>query len=166
MSGFHDVNTLLQTGIMQQQIPDPKGATVTYRRVLELDPGNKYAWYNLGVMAQQDGRTADARADYDKALKSDASFKSALFNEAILLKTSDPDTSIRLMSRVLAIDPKAGTAHLHLGQVLAQQHRDREAADEFRRAVATDATLRSQVPEKFRDSMSSSETSSQAGSTE
>jgi tetratricopeptide (TPR) repeat protein len=162
---FQDANTLLQTGIWQEKYHDSKGAARTYGRVLELDPHNKFAWYNLGAIAQRYGRRADARAAYDKALKIDPSFPSALFNEAILLTSSEPDRAIGLLKRALAVNPKAGTAHLLLGRILAKKNRDHDAADEFRRAVATDASLLSQVPQPFRDSLSPSQTSSQAGST-
>lgn len=147
---LRDADTLLQAGITQQQNHDVEGADRTYRRVLELDPQNKYAWYNLGVMAHQAGRAADARAAYDKALKIDPAFPSALFNEALLVESSDPDQAGELLKRVIAADPRAGTAHLHLGRIRALQKRDKDAADEFRRAITADPSLWSQVPEEFR----------------
>ncbi|MGW2080077.1 tetratricopeptide repeat protein [Streptomyces sp. NPDC001939] len=145
-----DASTLLQAGILQQNSHGLKGADRTYRRVLELEPHNKFAWYNLGVIAHGDGRVADARANYDKALKVDPAFTSALFNEALLLETSDPDRAGELLKRVIAGNTKAGTAHLHLGRILQQKNRDDKAAEEFRRAVADGPSLRSQVPEEFR----------------
>ncbi|MFC9676354.1 tetratricopeptide repeat protein [Streptomyces sp. NPDC056949] len=145
-----DASSLLQAGILQQNNHDLEGADRTYRRVLELDARNKFAWYNLGVIAHGAGRAADARADYDKALKVDPAFTSALFNEALLLETSDPDRAGDLLKRVIAGNTKAGTAHLHLGRIFHQKKRDDKAADEFRRAVADDPSLRSQVPEEFR----------------
>ncbi|MFF4685981.1 tetratricopeptide repeat protein [Streptomyces sp. NPDC001307] len=145
-----DADILLQAGIAQQQNHDAQGADLTYRRVLKLDPQNKYAWYNLGVMAHEAGRAADARADYDKALNIDPVFTSALFNEALLLESSDPEQAGELLKRVIAAKPKAGTAHLHLGRIRAKQNRAKDAADEFRRAIAADPSLRSQVPAEFR----------------
>ncbi|MGW3146588.1 MULTISPECIES: tetratricopeptide repeat protein [Streptomyces] len=147
---LQDADMLLQAGIAQQENHDLERADRTYRRVLELDPQNKFAWYNLGVMAHEADRVADARADYDKALKIDPAFESALFNEALLLEPSDPDQAGKLLKRVIAGNPKAATAHLHLGRIWAQKKRDKDAADEFRRAVASDPTLRSEVPEEFR----------------
>jgi Flp pilus assembly protein TadD len=159
-------NALLQAGILQQgKYQDSKGAARTYRRVLELDPGNKLAWYNLGVIARQDGRTADARAAYDKALKIDPSFGSALYNQAMLLESSEPDRALGLLKRAVAANPKASTAHLQLGHILAKKDRDDEAEAAYRRAVAVDPSLHVHVPEPFQDSVSPSPTSSQAGST-
>ncbi|MFJ3303230.1 tetratricopeptide repeat protein [Streptomyces sp. NPDC086549] len=145
-----DANTLLEAGILQQNNHDFEAADRAYRRVLELDPQNKYAWYNLGVMAHGDGRVADARADYDNALKIDPVFQSALYNESLLLESSDPDRAVELLKSLIDAEPKAGTAHLHLGRIWAQKDRDDDAAKEFRRALEDDPSLRSQVPEEFR----------------
>ncbi|MFF4517909.1 tetratricopeptide repeat protein [Streptomyces mirabilis] len=159
-------NEYLQAGIRKQEGHDPNGAAQSYTRVLELDPHNTFAWYNLGVIAQQEGRTADARAAYDKALKIDPKFTSALYNEAILLRRSEPDQAIGILKRAIAANPKVDTAaRLQLGLILADGARDDEAEDQFRRVVAASPALLSSVPERFRDSVSPSPTSSQAGST-
>ncbi|MFI1162487.1 tetratricopeptide repeat protein [Streptomyces sp. NPDC020801] len=155
--------TLLQAANLQSQYHDFAGAARTYRRVLEIEPHNKVAWYNLGVIAQQEGRTTDARKAYDKALKIDPKYASALYNEALLLKSSDPDRAMGLLARAIAARPNAATAHLQLGLILARKDRDDQAGDEFRRAVAADPSLHSQVPEPFRDDVSPTPTSSQAG---
>ncbi|UYQ64116.1 tetratricopeptide repeat protein [Streptomyces peucetius] len=156
---------LVQAGLMQSQYEDFSGAARTFKRVLELDPENKLAWFNLGVIAQRDGRTADAREAYDRALGIDPKFTSALFNEAVLLESSDPDRAVTLLKRAVAADPKASTAYLRLGQALAKKGRDDDAEDAFRRAVATDPELHSLVPESFQDSVSPSPSTSQAGTT-
>jgi Tfp pilus assembly protein PilF len=156
-------NALLQTALKQQEERNLRAATRTYRRVLELEPRNKFAWYGLGIVAQQNGMTADAVAAYDKALKIDPSFMSALFSEALMLKSSDPDRAVGLLKRAAAADPKATTVQMQLGLLLAGSGRNDEAEDVFRRAVAANPSLLSQVPEQFRDSVSSSSTSSQSG---
>ncbi|WP_405700787.1 tetratricopeptide repeat protein [Streptomyces sp. NBC_00069] len=160
-----EANALLQGALVQVDRHDSEGAARTFRRVVELDPRNKLAWYNLGVIAQQDGKAADALVSYDKALKIDPSFTSALFNEAILLKPAEPDRAAGLLKRAVAADPKAATAHLHLGYILADQGRSDEAGGAFRRAALADPSLRSQVPERFREFASPSPTSTPAGST-
>lgn len=161
-----EAQTLLSAGLMQSQYQDFSGAATTFKRVVALDPRNKIAWYNLGVIAQRGGKKADARAAYDKALKIDPLFDSALFNEALLLKSSEPDRSIKLLKRVVAHNSKASTAYLHLGEALAKKGRDDEAQDAFGRAVAVDPKLLSLVPEAFQDSASPSPSTSQAGTTE
>lgn len=163
-SRVQEANRLLQDALVQQQHRDFQGATRTYRHVLELDPANKFAWYQLGIIAQANGNTSYARAAYDKALKIDPSFMSALFSEAMMLKSSDPDRSMRLLQRAAATAPKAASLHMQLGLLLAEKNRNDEAKDAFRRAVAADPALLSQVPERFRNAVSPSPTSSHAGS--
>ena len=160
-----EAQALVQAGLVQSQYQDFSGADRTFRRALELDPDNKLAWYNLGVIAQHDGRTADARKAYDKALKIDPTYASALFYEAVLLESSDPDQAVALLKRAVAADPKASTAYLRLGRALAKNGSDDEAEDAFRRAVAIDPKLHSLVPESFQDSVSPSPSTSQAGAT-
>ncbi|WP_141358941.1 tetratricopeptide repeat protein [Streptomyces sp. 6-11-2] len=157
--------TLLQAGNLQVQYRDYVGATRTFRRVLELDPRNKVAWYDLGVIAHQEGRADDARKAYDEALKIDPKYASALYNKAVLVKPRDPGQAVTLLQRAIAATPRAATAHLQLGLILAQKDRDDEAEEEFGRAVAADPSLHSAIPEAFRDKVSPTPTSSKAGAT-
>ncbi|MEU4351122.1 tetratricopeptide repeat protein [Streptomyces sp. NPDC023838] len=149
---------LLQAGIKQGEKKDFSGAKRSFRQVLHLNPANKFAWYNLGVIAQHDNRTADARAAYDKALKIDPNFESALYNKAILIESSDIDQAIVLLRRIVGANPKAATAYLHLGQALGKAGRDGEAEDAFGLAVRADPSLQQLVPEQFRDSASAAPT--------
>jgi Flp pilus assembly protein TadD len=154
---------LIQAGIRQGENKDFSGAARSFRKVLARDPANKFAWYNLGVIAQYDNRTADARAAYDHALKIDPGFASALYNKAILLGPTDIDQAIVILRHIVAADPKAATAYLHLGQALARKGRHDEAEDAFGLAVHADPSLQQLVPERFRDSASAAPTATQAG---
>ncbi|MFJ5894105.1 tetratricopeptide repeat protein [Streptomyces sp. NPDC093064] len=147
-------DSLLRSALQRQVSRDPLGAAQDYRRVLEMDPRNKNAWYGLGVIDQQYGRMADARTNFEKALEIDPHFMSALYSEAYMLRSSDPDRAIELLGRAAAVDPKAAAVHLQLGQLLAAKGRKGEAGDAFRRAVAVDHKLLSQVPEELRDAAS------------
>jgi Flp pilus assembly protein TadD len=160
-------DALLQAGLKQGEIRDFAGAEATFKRVLDLEPKNKLAWYNLGVVAQHNNRTADARKAYDHALGVDPHFKSALYNKALLVEQEDPDQAVELLQRVVATDSKAATAYLHLGQALAKKGRDEAARDAFVKAAQADPSLEQLVPDQFRDSASAapspSQTATQAG---
>ncbi|MFE4422568.1 tetratricopeptide repeat protein [Streptomyces sp. NPDC056817] len=147
-------DALLQSALQHQVRKDPLGAAQDYRRILEMDPRNKSAWYGLGVIDQQYGRMADARTNFEKALEIDPHFMSALYSEAYMLRSSDPDRAIELLGRAATADPKAAAIHLQLGRLLVERGRKGEAGDAFRRAVAVDHKLLSQVPEGFRDAVS------------
>ncbi|MBL1105868.1 tetratricopeptide repeat protein [Streptomyces sp. 5-8] len=145
---------LLRSALDRQMHQDLSGAAEEYRRVLQLDARNKNAWYGLGVIAQQNGRAAEARKNFEKALEIDPHFMSALYSEAFMLRSTEPDQAIELLQRASAANPKVAAVHLQLGQLLAEADREDEAEDAFRRAVGADPKVLSQVPEKFRDAVS------------
>jgi tetratricopeptide (TPR) repeat protein len=145
-----EAGALLQAGVRQGESHDFVAAARSFRQVLNLDPANKLAWYNLGVIAQGDNRTAEALVAYDNSLKTDPNFESALYNKAILLGSTDTEQAITILQHIVGADPKASTAFLHLGQALAQKGRDSEAKDAFGRAVHADPSLQPLVPERFR----------------
>jgi Tfp pilus assembly protein PilF len=57
--------------------------------VLTLDPGDECAWYNLGLVAQNQNHPTKAIVDYQQALKADRRDTSAMYNEAIALEPSN-----------------------------------------------------------------------------
>jgi tetratricopeptide (TPR) repeat protein len=153
MTVQQEADSLLQKGMLQDRGHDPKGAARSYARVLHLQPENKFAWFNLGVAAQEVGDTADARRAYEKTLTIDPAFAPALYNQALLLERTEPDQAAALLERTTAADPKAAAAHYHLGLIWSRKDSRHKAVQEFRRAVAIDPSLLSQVPRAFRDSV-------------
>ncbi len=55
---------------------DPSGAQKLYQRVLAEDPGFAAAWLNVGFILRSEGKIAEARADWARAVALDASLKS------------------------------------------------------------------------------------------
>ena len=55
---------------------DPVGAQRLYLRVLALQPTFAAAWLNLGFIVQGEGKLADAKSDWAKAVALDASLSS------------------------------------------------------------------------------------------
>lgn len=119
-----------------------------YENVLEDDPGNQYAHYNLGLVHQQAGRSAEAENEYRAAIRTDPNFASALFNLAILRTESDPDEAEELYRTVLTVQPENASAHLNLGFLLIEQGEDDEGQQELDEAVELDPSLASRIPEE------------------
>ncbi len=149
-----EAEALMQSALQRQMHQDTVGAAQDYRRVLELDPRSTRAWYGLGVIDQQTGRTTNARAEFERALEIDPHFISALYSEATLLRSSDPERAIELMKRAVTEEPKTTAIRLQLGLLLAEKGRKSEAEEAFRGAVAVDPKLVAQVPEEYRDAVS------------
>jgi Tfp pilus assembly protein PilF len=119
-----------------------------YEKVLEDEPGNQYAHYNLGLVHQQAGRNADAEREYRAAISTDPNFASALFNLAILRTEADPDEAEELYRSVLTLQPDNASAHLNLGFLLIEQGEEEDGQSELDDAVQLDPSLASRIPEQ------------------
>jgi tetratricopeptide (TPR) repeat protein len=116
-------------------------ATTSFQDVLAISPGNLYANYDLGVIAQTTGHFAEAISYYNKALAANAAYQPALYNEAILLESSHPQQAIAMYQEVVKINPKAATAYLWLAVVQAEQGDNTDAKANYAKAVSIDPAL-------------------------
>lgn len=134
-------DTLVQKGLKQLGDGDDAAARATFENVLDLDPGNVYAHYNLGLMAQDAGDDALATKEYDAALKTDPRFTSALYNKGILLETSDLDAAVDLYRQALEINPDLAAAHMRLGFALLHLGKTDEAEEHLTTGVKLDPSM-------------------------
>ncbi|MFG1900156.1 hypothetical protein [Micromonospora carbonacea] len=141
---------LLKLGVEQGQAGNFDAAKATFEKVLAADANNKFAWFNLGFIAQSRNQADEAISNYDKALAADASYRPALYNKAIALESTEPKMSIDIYRRVVSIDNKSSTAYLRLGMLLSQSGEAAAARDAFKAAVRLDKRLASSVPAKYR----------------
>jgi Tfp pilus assembly protein PilF len=142
---------LLNLGVEQGEAGDFDAAKVTFEKVLDAEANNKFAWFNLGFIAQSRDQVDEAISNYDKALEADANYKPALYNKAIALESTAPTTSMDIYRKVVSIDKKSSTAYLRLGILLSQSGDEEEARDAFDAAVRLDKGLASSVPAKYRE---------------
>ncbi|WP_326561632.1 tetratricopeptide repeat protein [Micromonospora sp. NBC_01796] len=147
---------LLNLGVEQGQAGKFDEAKGTFEKVLAAETNNKFAWFNLGFIAQSRNQADEAVTNYDKALETDANYKPALYNKAIALEGKDPKASMDIYRKVVSIDDKSSTAYLRLGILLSQAGDEAEARDAFNTAVRLDKGLASAVPAKYRASTSPS----------
>ena len=117
-------------------------ATTAYFETLAKDPKNKFAFYNLGEIAQRQNRPAAAESYYRLALEQDAKMTSALFNLAILRTNAGANQeAVDLYRRVIAAEPNNAPAHFNLGLVLRLLGQTAEAQTELATAQRLDAKL-------------------------
>ena len=137
------VSSLLKTGISQADDKNWSAAEATFERVLSAEPGNVYANYNLGVIYQTTGNANEAIAYYDAALAANATYTPAMYNEAILLESTQPTEAIAVYEKIVSLNPKAATAYLRMSLVQAQQG-DASAADaNYAKAIKLQPSLKS-----------------------
>lgn len=139
---------LLKAGIAQGDAGKFSDAIATFNNVLLLDKGNKFAYFNLGVIADAQGDTQAALTAYNAALKTDPKFTPALFNKAIILESSDKDQAISIYQNIVQLDPKAATAFLRLSFLLDAQGKTDDAKTARDEAVSLDKSLAG-VPSPF-----------------
>lgn len=121
-------------------------ATTAYREALALDPQNKFAYFNLGLIDQTQNHLEAAENNYRVALGIDPDFPSALFNLAIVRKAlGDPQEAIRLYRHVISITPDNASAHLNLGFLLRDAGDTAGANAELATATNLDPTLKSRI---------------------
>jgi tetratricopeptide (TPR) repeat protein len=145
-----DPNKLLKQGVRQALAGDYDSARVSFRRLLAIQPANKYAWFNLGYLAQLRNQSAEATSDYDKSLATDPTYTPAMYNKAIVLEKSNVDAAIVLYRKILTLDSKASATHVRLGLLLDRSGDTAGARREFDAGLAIDPTLRDAVPSGYR----------------
>jgi Tfp pilus assembly protein PilF len=142
-----DAGESLQRGLEAQTAGDLAQAEKDYLDVLEADPDNLFAFYNLGLIAQTRGNNFEAEENYRKALSADPEFTPALFNLAIVRAAlGAPEEAISLYRQVIALEPQNADAHLNLGFLLRETGRRKEGNDEIELAVEIDPGLTGSSP--------------------
>lgn len=141
-SGTGTAEDALSRGLQAHTAGKFDEATTAYFEVLAKDPKNKFAFYNLGVIAQGQNRAAAAESYYRLTIEQDARMGSALFNLAILRGQAGANQeAAELYRRVIAIDPNYAAAHFNLGLVLRLLGQNAEAEQELATAQRLDAKL-------------------------
>jgi len=136
---------ILQQGLQAQAAGDFNAAVDAYLRVIQLDPQNKFAYYNLGVIEQSRGELPAAEGHYRTTLGLDPDFVPALFNLAILRTEAGADEAVTLYEHLIQVDPSHAAAHLNLGFLLIEQGHGRRGQKELDEAVRLDPSLEGRI---------------------
>ena len=136
------ITSLFQSGLTQMEKKKWSAATTSFQNVLVISPSNVYANYDLGVIAQSTGHPNAAISYYNKALAANAAYQPAMYNEAILLESSQPQEAIALYQKVVKINPKAATAYLRMALVQAEQGDTTAAKANDAKAVSIDPAFK------------------------
>jgi len=136
----------LQGALTAHADGDLDGAARLYREVLEDEPANKYAHYNLGLIHQSKGDEDEAVTAYGKALEADPNFVPALFNLAVARSDTAPSEAIDLYRAIISLQPSYAAAHLNLGFLLKEGGKEAEGQKELDKAVELDPSLSGRIP--------------------
>jgi tetratricopeptide (TPR) repeat protein len=139
-------SSLLTAGLAAQKAGRNSEASDDYHKVLQLDPSNYWAYYNLGVIDQQAGSLSSAERNYRSALALNPDLVPALYNLAILRTAPSPKEAEALYRHAISLDPKNAAAHLNLGFLLLQEGDKVGGRAELDMAVKLDPQLASRLP--------------------
>lgn len=136
----------LNKAIGEQTSGATAAAVADFLAVVKLDPKNEIAWYDLGLIAQQENQETQAIDDYLHSLGGDPNYVPSLYNLAILETKTNPAYAEGLYERILRLQPNNAAAHLNLGFVLLNEKRPGEAKTQFTAAMHINQSLASRIP--------------------
>jgi len=141
-----EAEELLQEGLDAHAQGDLEAAKDLYLEVIRLDPQNKFAYYNLGVIEHGRGNLVEAAARYRVAISIDPRFVAALFNLAVArTELGRANEAIALYERIIELEPENAPAHLNLGFVLIDEGQKRRGRAELEEALRLDPSLEDRV---------------------
>lgn len=123
-------------------------AAVIYQEILQVNPANEYAAYNLGVIAQTEGRLGEALEYYNRAISVDPAFFSAAYNRALTLRDlGQTDLALEAFEgivdqRDLFTDEEVAKTLFNYGNLLIAQGDVEQGEKLVREATGIDSRLR------------------------
>ena len=131
-------------GATEHQLRFWRDSEALFRRDLAVAGDSATAHLNLGSALQQQGRNAEARAEYEKTLRLDpgelAAHMAAYNNLGRLLNDEGkPTEALEYCRTAVRLAPDSPATRHRLGIVLAELGRDDEAFAEFREAIRLNA---------------------------
>jgi tetratricopeptide (TPR) repeat protein len=120
---------------------DAAAAEQLYRRAMKMDPGDPAAPFNLGNVLRAAGRDVEAETAYRAAVKADQRFAPAWYNLADLLDERRRTTeAVKCLIHALEADPDYADAMYNMALLLQRMERYADAAEWWRRYLATDGS--------------------------
>ncbi|USR91129.1 tetratricopeptide repeat protein [Phormidium yuhuli AB48] len=130
------VDELFERGNAAQSEGRYEDAERTWRRVLEIDPNNVAAYYNLGNALSDQGKLDEAIAAYNRAIQLNPEYANAYNNLGLALYDQGKlDEAIAAYNRAIQLNPESAIAYNNLGNALSDQGNLDEAIAAYNRAI-------------------------------
>ena len=140
------MTSLLQQALALQRTGDLTRAERLYIQAETLDPADVSVPFLLGGLRLQQGRSAEALVDFDRAIALKPDYADAHSSRGVaLIFMRRFEESLRCFDRTLVLDPNLADAHVARGRVLRELKRFAEALESYDKAIA----LRPLQPELF-----------------
>ncbi len=112
-----------------------RGPITLYEATIQENPSSWYVRNNLGIILRKQGRTEDAKRQFDEALRLKPDSPLTHYNLGNLFKDENSQSAIEEYQRALQLQPVFYDAHNNLGIALLNSGRPKEAALQFSEAV-------------------------------
>jgi tetratricopeptide (TPR) repeat protein len=136
-----DADAAFEEAQSAEEAGDVATAERLYRRVMNLDPADPAAPFNLGNVLRSAGRNLEAEAAYRAAVKADPRFAQAWYNLADMLDDQRrTQEAIACLDRALEANPGYADAMFNMALLLQRLERHAEAAEWWRRYLGVDGS--------------------------
>ncbi len=130
------INELLSKGISYHDEGMIDKAIEQFNEVLEIDPGNAKANYNLGNTYADKGMFDNAISVYKKAVEKNPGLIDAYLNLSMLyLDMEAIDEAISLCKQAVSANPNDSFLCFHLGEAYARNKQYKDAITAFKKAI-------------------------------
>jgi tetratricopeptide (TPR) repeat protein len=130
---------MLAVGLRHHEAGNLQEAETSYRRILEVDPGNVAAWHLLGRIAQHFGRLDVAEQYIRQAVRLRPDYPEGYLDLGmVFVALGNSDEAVACYRRALELRPAFAPAHYNLGTALRDQRKSKEAIACFVRAIELD----------------------------
>lgn len=107
-----------------------------FTKVIELNPHNDNAYFNIGVIQERLNRTEKAKNYYKKAIEVNSNNLKAYSNLAVMLVKEDKlDEAESLLDNAIQIDPTYVKAYMNLGNIFNLKEKYDDAITIYKKAI-------------------------------
>ncbi len=123
-------------GAMQIDSGDYPGAEGSLQSALQKTPDNARVLYDLGLAYRKQGRLAEARSAYEKAIALDPRSDTIMALGNVMLHQGDPADAVSQYRRAVSLDPDNWNTWGNLAAALSWQSETPESARTYQKAIA------------------------------
>ena len=136
-----DRTALIDKAGVQLTMRDFAGVKSTCAKVLAIDPKAARCWYDLGYLAESEGKFSLARESYARAFQLDSELSQALLHRGLMeARLGDFNAAERTLRLAVERIPTAAALN-NLGTVYAERGEFKKAVETFQTAVRVDPSF-------------------------
>ena len=131
-----NVEQLYQQGIAAYDKGDFSEAESIFSQVVQIDPNDAVAYYNLGIVLDYQGKLDDAASSLQRAIQLDPNDAKAYYSLGIVLgRQGKLDDAVASYQQAIQLNPSHYRAYNNLGNALSDQRKLEEAIASYQQAI-------------------------------